>query len=100
MRAKPRCLRRMKDNMVGIYEPTFHPNYDTLVVGSVQFHTFDLGGHKSSRQLWRNYWEDIDGIVFLVDTVDSRRFEEAKKGIAQPRKRGKNSRDSDFGFRK
>ena len=50
-------------------------------MGSVQFHTFDLGGHESSRQLWRNYWEDIDGIVFLVDAVDSQRFEEAKKEL-------------------
>ncbi len=78
---KTTLLRRMKDNIVGVYEPTFHPNYDTLVVGSVQFHTFDLGGHESSRQLWRNYWEDIDGIVFLVDAVDSQRFEEAKKEL-------------------
>ena len=78
---KTTLLRRMKDDIVGIYEPTFHPNYDTLIVGNVQFHTFDLGGHKSSRQLWRNYWEDIDGIVFLVDAVDSRRFDEARKEL-------------------
>ena len=78
---KTTLLRRMKDNIVGVYEPTFHPNYDTLIVGNVQFHTFDLGGHKSSRQLWRNYWADIDGIVFLVDAVDSRRFDEAKKEL-------------------
>ena len=78
---KTTLLRRMKDNVIGIYEPTFHPNYDNLVVGNVQFHTFDLGGHESSRQLWRNYWENIDGIVFLVDAVDSKRFNEAKKEL-------------------
>ena len=78
---KTTLLRRMKDNEIGIYEPTFHPNYDNLVVGNVQFHTFDLGGHESSRQLWRNYWENIDGIVFLVDAVDSKRFNEAKKEL-------------------
>ena len=78
---KTTLLRRMKDDIVGIYEPTFHPNYETLVVGNVQFHTYDLGGHKSSRQIWHNYWEDIDGIVFLVDAVDSQRFDEAKKEL-------------------
>ena len=78
---KTTLLRRMKDNVVGIYEPTFHPNYDNLIVGNIHFHTFDLGGHESSRPLWRNYWEDIDGIVFLVDAVDSQRFEEAKKEL-------------------
>ena len=78
---KTTLLRRMKDNVIGIYEPTFHPNYDNLVVGNVQFHTFDLGGPESSRQLWRNYWENIDGIVFLVDAVDSKRFNEAKKEL-------------------
>ena len=78
---KTTLLRRMKDNVVGIYEPTFHPNYDNLIVGNIHFHTFDLGGHESSRNLWRNYWEDIDGIVFLVDAVDSQRFDEAKKEL-------------------
>ncbi len=78
---KTTLLRQMKDNVVGVYEPTFHPNYDNLVVGNVQFHTFDLGGHGSARQLWRNYWEDIDGIVFLVDAADSQRFDEAKQEL-------------------
>jgi len=78
---KTTLLRRMKDDVVGIYEPTFHPNYDDLVVGNVKFRTFDLGGHESSRSLWSNYLENVDGVVFLVDASDSSRFNEAKKEL-------------------
>ena len=78
---KTTLLRRIKDNVVGVYQPTFHPNYDDLVVGNVKFRTYDLGGHKSSRPLWDSYLEEIDGIVFIVDASDSSRFDEAKNEL-------------------
>ena len=78
---KTTLLRRIKDDVVGVYQPTFHPNYDDLVVGNVKFRTYDLGGHKSSRPLWSTYLEEIDGIVFIVDASDSSRFNEAKNEL-------------------
>ena len=78
---KTTLLRRVKDDVVGVYEPTLHPNYDDLVVGNVKFRTYDLGGHRSSRLLWSAYLEDIDGIVFIVDASDSSRFSEAQNEL-------------------
>ena len=80
---KTTLLRRIKDDVVGVYQPTFHPNYDDLVVGNVKFRTYDLGGHKSSRPLWSTYLEEIDGIVFIFDASDSSRFDEAKNELHQ-----------------
>ncbi len=47
-------------------------------MGQIRFKTFDLGGHKGARKLWEDYYSNIDGVVFLVDALDSNRLPEAK----------------------
>lgn len=42
------------------------------------FHFWDVGGQEKLRPLWRSYTRCADGIVFVVDSVDAERIEEAK----------------------
>ena len=48
-------------------------------VGRVKFRTWDLGGHLQVRSFWKEYLVDIDAIVFVVDSADRDRMEEARK---------------------
>lgn len=45
---------------------------------TVPFHFWDVGGQEKLRPLWRSYTRCADGLVFVVDSVDAERMEEAK----------------------
>lgn len=45
---------------------------------TVTFHFWDVGGQEKLRPLWKSYTRCTDGIVYVVDSVDLERMEEAK----------------------
>jgi len=79
---KTTLLHMLKDEKLGQYEPTTHPNTEELTIGNMTFKTIDLGGHAIARRLWRTYFtEDVSGVVFIVDAADRKRFPDAKKEL-------------------
>lgn len=40
---------------------------------------WDIGGQKSLRFYWRNYFEQTDGIVWVIDSADRRRLQDCKE---------------------
>lgn len=63
------------------HEPTRHPQAEDLMIGNVKFKTHDLGGHQAARRLWKQYLTGVDGIVFIVDTTEKKRFDEASNEL-------------------
>lgn len=39
---------------------------------------WDVGGQRSLRSYWRNYFESTDGVVWVVDSADRRRMEDCR----------------------
>ncbi|EAN86095.1 ADP-ribosylation factor, putative, partial [Trypanosoma cruzi] len=56
-------------------------NVEVFEKGSAKFTVFDMGGAKKFRGLWETYYENINGIIFVVDSSDELRLCVVKEEI-------------------
>ena len=42
---------------------------------------WDVGGQKTLRSYWRNYYEQTDGLIWVVDSADVRRLEDCRQEL-------------------
>ncbi|XP_037816156.1 ADP-ribosylation factor-like protein 4A isoform X1 [Lucilia sericata] len=88
---KTTALYRLKFDQYLNTVPTIGFNCEKVqgMVGKakgVQFLVWDVGGQEKLRPLWRSYTRCTDGILFVVDSVDVERMEEAKMELMRTAK--------------
>lgn len=44
-----------------------------------KLNVWDVGGQKTLRSYWRNYFEETDGVIWVVDSSDRRRLRDCKE---------------------
>lgn len=60
-------------------EPTQGFNVKTLLHDGFKLNVWDIGGQKKIREYWVNYYNNVDGIVFVIDSSDEGRVKECKE---------------------
>jgi GTP-binding protein SAR1 len=80
---KTTLLGMLAHDKIMCHEPTSHPNSEALQIGDVQFTVHDLGGHLAARRLWKSYYDNTSCVLFMVDTTDFKRMNEARNELSK-----------------
>ncbi|XP_068119715.1 uncharacterized protein [Hyperolius riggenbachi] len=76
---KTTVLYKLKLNETVCTIPTVGFNVETVEpIRNVSFTVWDVGGQDKIRALWKHYYVNTDGLVFVVDSADPERFLEAQ----------------------
>jgi ADP-ribosylation factor protein 1 len=63
--------------------PTIGFNVETLTYGNLNITAWDVGGRDKIRPLWRHYYANTSALVFVVDSNDRERMDEACEQLHQ-----------------
>ncbi|KAL4732692.1 ADP-ribosylation factor, Arf Arf6 [Fusarium chlamydosporum] len=61
--------------------PTVGFNVETVTYKNVKFNVWDVGGQDKIRPLWRHYFSGTQGLIFVIDSSDRNRMEEARQEL-------------------
>eukprot|EP00736_Rhodelphis_marinus_P013779 Rmarinus@m.24632 len=79
---KTTLLYRLKTGKVMMHLPTQRPKLEEFEVGALKVRAFDVGGHENVRRVWSTFYDNLSAIIFILDSVDRERFEEAADELA------------------
>ncbi|XP_029947476.1 ADP-ribosylation factor 5 [Salarias fasciatus] len=74
---KTTLLYKLKLSEVVTTIPTIGFNVETVEYRNISFTVWDVGGQTIIRPLWRHYYTNTQGLIFVVDSSDKERMKEA-----------------------
>jgi len=75
---KTTILYKLKLGEVVTTIPTIGFNVETVEYKNISFTVWDVGGQDKIRPLWRHYYANTQGIIFVVDSNDRDRTDNAR----------------------
>ena len=78
---KTTILKKFNGEDIDKISPTLGFNIKTLQYQDFKLNVWDVGGQTTIRSYWRNYFEQTDGLIWVVDSTDKMRLEDCKKEL-------------------
>lgn len=78
---KTTILYKLKLGEIVTTIPTIGFNVESVEYKNICFTVWDVGGQGKIRPLWRHYFQNTQGLIFVVDSNDRDRISEAEKEL-------------------
>ncbi len=73
---KTTLLKSLASEDVTHITPTQGFNIKSVQSDGFKLNVWDIGGQRKIRPYWRNYFENTDVLVYVIDSADRKRFDE------------------------
>ncbi|VDM66424.1 unnamed protein product, partial [Strongylus vulgaris] len=74
---KTSILKQLSAEEITNVTPTRGFNVKSVVTnGDIRLNVWDIGGQRSIRPFWSNYFDNTDALIYVIDSSDRRRFDE------------------------
>ena len=73
---KTTLLHNITQEQVKTTEPTKGMNIKTIIQEGFTINVWDIGGQKEIRQYWSYYYDNVDALLYVVDSADEERIGE------------------------
>ena len=73
---KTTILKTLASEDVSHITPTQGFNIKSVASDGFKLNVWDIGGQRKIRPYWRNYFENTDVLIYVIDSADRKRFEE------------------------
>merc|ERR1712039_600134 len=80
---KTTILYKLKLGEVVTTIPTIGFNVETVEYKNINFTVWDVGGQDKIRKLWRHYYQGSQGLIYVVDSNDRDRIEDAREELTK-----------------
>mmetsp|Transcript_30175 Transcript_30175/g.21921 ORF Transcript_30175/g.21921 Transcript_30175/m.21921 type:complete len:183 (-) Transcript_30175:76-624(-) len=78
---KTTILYKLKLGEVVNTIPTIGFNVETVEYKNISFNVWDVGGQDKIRLLWRHYYQNTQGLIFVIDSNDRERIDENREEL-------------------
>jgi ADP-ribosylation factor-like protein 3 len=80
---KTTILKTLSDEDISHIMPTQGFNIKSLSQDGLTLNMWDIGGQKTIRPYWENYYDNTDALIYVIDSADRRRLEESGKELSE-----------------
>ncbi|WWD20879.1 hypothetical protein CI109_105356 [Kwoniella shandongensis] len=79
---KTTILKKLNGEDISDISPTLGFNIKTLIRDGYTLNIWDVGGQRTLRPYWRNYFESTDAVVWVVDSSDRMRMDDCRQELS------------------
>ena len=78
---KTTILKSLASEDISTITPTQGFNIKSVQTSGFRLNVWDIGGQRKIRPYWRNYFDNTDVLIYVIDSSDEKRFEETEQEL-------------------
>ncbi|XP_067661945.1 ADP-ribosylation factor-like protein 3 [Haliotis asinina] len=80
---KTTLLKKLASEDVSHITPTQGFNIKSVQSAGFKLNVWDIGGQRKIRPYWKNYFDNTDVLLYVIDSSDKKRFEETSEELKE-----------------